>query len=66
MPVETAIADSPSMASMKNSGGPKDSTICLAIGMIATRVKIPMRPPVDDAAAAAPIAMPALPCCASG
>ena len=51
---------------MKNSGGPNNNTICLASGMIATSVKMPISPPVEDAAAAAPMAMPALPCWAMG
>ena len=54
------------MVSRKNSGGPNSSTSCFATGSTASTDSVPMMPPSEFALAAAPIASPALPCCASG
>ncbi len=65
-PVDTAMALKPSTASMKNSGGPNSNTTALAIGMTASMNPTPISPPSAEAVAAAPMAVPALPCRASG
>lgn len=65
--VETlAMIVSPNTISAKYSTGPNLSAIFASCGAMKIRHSVEMMPPMVEAIAATPSALPALPCCAMG